>query len=1460
MNSVSSQQPITNAIHLHHNHTHKQRAYSNTSHSSRKIYWNKSTIQSVWSKLQCVKKKVENKAKGDYITIKNAICENQDAYVLEYLHNEEFKSFYRNKDSLYPENVFHDIMITNFKFELLMCVLEDSSYKFNYDYIFHYIIHYLGIERYRNETQFSMVYSLNMFNNNFINSLYSHNYSMGYTHNEYDDESSFTEDKSKHKKILQNLIKHKLFPLHNEDKIKILAWFFAFVNYNDIFIEFINLKENAEYFKEEKEQYNNFVYESDIDDYSKDKGCFTYVLQFCMKNNFESLAMLLFEMNYTNVKDINMLTEIAAETSCMDFLKFIWENTHIKLISKFSIERGQMKTSLKHQIHRRDIINNINNTNIRLKGYSLSKQNMKTMQHDQHTKHHSNKVITSTQFRPNFNISIVVKKLCEGYLDTPKKPKTMNNNLNKVISWKNMDKDKTIIDALFKYNCFEQISSLIFKWPSDMFIKPEHFRTVILKKESELIIFFLHKREIRHVLTEHSIQDFIVNQYTPFGDKLYYAAEMMVYIYKNQWKSELTKLLCKNIMRALKTKDILNCHSPILTCLLLIEFLNHIKELSIMNTNICEKVMNELLEYCKSLQESNASEDYIAYLMKQKDTRNRSAFQIASENSLYYLLETPEVGTIIKKMWDGKLSYNNFYTASSLHRFLFDTDKKVNDPFNSFDLLDVNKVYFFQLPVWLDSCLLRFFPVCFVSILLVVIYNVFVYLLNYEGRLMNTFDELTPALKGLLRLFLTLVTCVLLDLVIKFTFIIKSKRSVGFGLWNLIDVFLFTFSWMILIDTKEATYHYIESPIKNSFKSFTWNMHLPFIKEFLTEYDKFSESLAFILRVAILSTVDVLVWIRVCGILLVFKEMGPVIRMISSMALLLVKYLVIIIIFLAWCATVFTVIFNRYSQQFIDFGTSVITLFGGFLNHFDVTDFEPKQRAFGSVLFMAYVCVAGVLLINLLIAVLANVYDKMAKVVDALYRSELIQYYKLYKWDNQYGYIMFLTPPFSVINYFTIIAEHLLFCGNDKKLFNEYVTRFYYIVFYYPFIIGAFMLYSVILIPICLIKGFIIMIQYENSLKILRIFKVINCFRWLITGGFYLVYVYIRDIVQCFYYVFKEAEEKLTDFQRIKRNLSAQDVIIFLKFLHSDQKNIDKKDIHTVFMAYLEYETSEKLQNDDEQLKKKKEYLSRLDEVVHRSSNVASMRNTLLHNHQFFLYNDKDGGSNNSSKMYTRYIKKNLMILEILENFIIDDDMYGSVIDIKKMRKLLPLTLNVQNFHLRRLVHSNMHALNQAMIRLKLSKSQFLEYQLVNRIAQTAQRLDKEMDAEIMRIYRLDKLTSLNNEQKMLLNYKKLQMAKKGEKDEEELQEHIMDRKEKMVLLKTYNRTVGNISNGVSDIIMMKKNEGGAAKINNDKSEVSSIKSDSEHGMKGTHHHNKKLKKEIKETLILTNRMFLTRK
>ena len=69
------------------------------------------------------------------------------------------------------------------------------------------------------------------------------------------------------------------------------------------------------------------------------------------------------------------------------------------------------------------------------------------------------------------------------------------------------------------------------------------------------------------------------------------------------------------------------------------------------------------------------------------------------------------------------------------------------------------------------------------------------------------------------------------------------------------------------------------------------------------------------------------------------------------------------------------------------------------------------------------------------------------------------------------------------------------------------------------------------------------------------------------------------------------------------------------------------------------------------------------------------------------------------------------------------------------MRKLFPFTTNIQNYYFRRLVHCNVHVLNQAMEKLKYNKSTFLQYQLIERIMSIAQRLDKEIDSEILKIF-----------------------------------------------------------------------------------------------------------------------------
>jgi len=121
---------------------------------------------------------------------------------------------------------------------------------------------------------------------------------------------------------------------------------------------------------------------------------------------------------------------------------------------------------------------------------------------------------------------------------------------------------------------------------------------------------------------------------------------------------KLSRLLCRNISKNIKRKEILDCHSPILTCVLLCEFLQYILDNSEVNTANNEKVIQKLNKFCLHIQESNADEDYIKFLMSQKDSRDRSVFEIVSTNNMYSVLQSNVVSTIMKKMWNGRIPYN----------------------------------------------------------------------------------------------------------------------------------------------------------------------------------------------------------------------------------------------------------------------------------------------------------------------------------------------------------------------------------------------------------------------------------------------------------------------------------------------------------------------------------------------------------------------------------------------------------------------------------------------------------------------------------------------------------------------------------------------------------------------------------------------------------------------------------
>ena len=1255
--------------------------------SSNSIFWKKDTIKKVWDTLREVKIRVQEKKEFDYNLIIEGIANGDLDEVYETLISEEFKKFYRNKDNLFPQDVFMDFLVENGYFELLIKMLEDPVYIFDKDYIFKCIQHIIEPEN-KDEIMDKLMIDQNILlssNNNMFNETSSRSRGSSYRSNSK--KSSILSRKktslaglsdAKIGEIMHNIITYKLYDQKNEDKLKIIAWALAQYGFYEQFIDLI--KDNNSSFTDELNQFNNFNTNEDIANFAADKIQFQNTLEYCLRCGYEDLAIFISEVNTGVFKESVDLPLIAAETENMKFLKYLWEKDNRKKSTIFD----------KREMSRHSRF--------------LSIFDLRNV------------------FHPNFSINSIIKILIENDNNLNHKNKS-NININHILSWKDIEKDKSFLQTLFQYECYEQICILIGKWPPNLFSNVDFFKECILKKQKELILFYVTRNECRTILNNHSIQEFIVREYSSYGEYFFYGAEMISYIFRNNWNINLTKDLCKNITKVLKTKDILNCHSPILSCLLYIEFINEIKGISLSEVTKCEKVVDDLIEFCKNVQESNHNESYISFLMKQKDTKDRTAFQIISELQLYTLLETPEIGTIVKKMWNGTLSTNSLFSASSIRRFLFESAQTIS-PFSSFDKIDSSKVYFFQLNAWLDSCSLRFYPISLYSIFLVIDYNLFIFLMNDYGELLNNYEQLSKFPKLLLTIYLVMVHLLVYDVINQIIFIIKTKRPFNLDIWTILDIFLFIFAWGIILDTKKLTGEYNVIELSELSKDLLWDIQLPFLRLLVNEDPTFSTHISFWARVFILAINDILVWVRVAGILLTFKQMGPIIRMILAMGKLLIKYIVLIALFLACCAGLFTLLFNRHSDNFIDFSTSVVTLFGAFVNDFNWYGFDKKYFGVGSMLYLIYVCISAVLFINLLIAVLSNVFEELNKVVDASNRAVLIQFYKSYRWDPNYGYLMFLSPPFNFVN-FPIFIVNCFYTGTQDK-FNKYVTRALYLIFYFPFIAFSFYVYSLLIIIFAYFKGYINVIKLHSITRVSIIIKIFDFVNWVFFGLFFLLYIHIRDFFNLFIYVFIESEEKGDQFERIRKNMTDQDIVIFLKFIHSPQALQYNEDVHSLFMAYLDFESNQKIEMNQE-LQDKKKYLNKISKSGGKNNDQTKI----------MMYNNLESNGENVSTIYTAYIRKNLMIIEILENFVLDnEEMENSFVNVEKMRKLLPLTLNIKNHHLRRLIHSDVRSLIAAMSKVNTTKLSFTQYQLINKIMSIARRLDKDIDLEVIKCKR----------------------------------------------------------------------------------------------------------------------------
>ena len=1081
--------------------------------------------------------------------------------------------------------------------------------------------------------------------------------------------------------FILNIVESGLF----EKKLtKVIGWFLLLFDLKQEFIHFISI--NREYYYEEKEICEDDDFEL-INEYRRNNNNFNSILILCLDNGLEELAIEL--VHIEGKLENGPVIRCALKNKNKEFLKYIWE---APIISHQKMKNDK-KLSILNKIEKKQI----DNTE---KKYFNNGMNV-------------------------INISSLIETKKNKY-------SILKDLISEMIStWKFLDMDNELFYSLFKCGLYDEINILTYRYPNNKnwVFTPQNFKTIIRDKAVNLILLCLQVDECKEVLKEDETQKNIISNYLTKGHLIYYGAELLNNIPATYFNNSFSNEFIDNIIIAIKNRVIINCHSPVLTCLILYEIISNISQSSINFSSKCAQVSGKLMEICKNIDEANSNEKYIKFLLSQKDSKGRSGYEIAASTPGCTVLESPKIATIVDNMWQGKLRFYGFFDFSSLLRIIESPKEKGTNPFIVFTSMDFKKTYFHQIALWKESCSLRFYQESLSTILLIVIYNLYLYFLVNNDEIMTNPSDLPKLEQFLLIIYIIWCCIILFNIPLQIIYCrLSGKRKFSLDFWNYIEISLAIFSFLVLVDTQKIFPKYDEN-----------GNYIP---------SNGRNDLSFIMKATILSINDILVWLRITGILLAYKEFGPLIRMIYLLSIETAKYLVIYLIISIAAANIYTTLFYKASIMYQSFSITFTTLFQGYLNNSKYQNFDYYKK-FGAICCIIFVIFGGLILVNMLIIFLSNEYARLSKVVQASHRSTLIKYYKRNKWDKNFGYMILLATPINIINIF-VLPIHLFFYRKHKKeinneninniekdknldnanasnsnsevsnieipknenenedenkdnheeeKFNTIVSSIYYIVFYFPIIFLIEVVCSFVFIPFAYLAGLICSISISNKTTFKEYFIQLLIFiSWIFLGLFVCIYRYVIDLYYLCNSIFINFDKEYNfDKKRIREFIKTNEVKEFIKFIHKRDIS-EKTDLMNLLRSFLVWENEKEDNKND---KSNSNYLNKLSKFCEiKTKNLNST----------IIGLDSKKNSSSISFLTSRMYKRNIIIYEILENFVIDNELY--IVDIEKMKMILPYTVNINKDYIKRLIYTNISNIQRALNKKKRKTNVFKENKL----------------------------------------------------------------------------------------------------------------------------------------------------
>lgn len=159
--------------------------------------------------------------------------------------------------------------------------------------------------------------------------------------------------------------------------------------------------------------------------------------------------------------------------------------------------------------------------------------------------------------------------------------------------------------------------------------------------------------------------------------------------------------------------------------------------------------------------------------------------------------------------------------------------------------------------------------------------------------------------------------------------------------------------------------------------------------------------------------------LRIATILQYNEQVGPLIKIVGKMLQDFFNFVVLYFILTIMFALVGNINFLYDVESFNSFFNAVLTVIDACLGNFDFKIFDnvkdPSMQVFGQVYIMLIVIAFNIMLLNLIIAILANTYNIFDTKSNGLYLSKILSTRDELTYDDSYGAFLSAMPPINFI-------------------------------------------------------------------------------------------------------------------------------------------------------------------------------------------------------------------------------------------------------------------------------------------------------------------------------------------------------------------------------------------------------------------------------------------------------------